>query len=254
MGDGFSGPAVPGPEPGQPGGFRLDRWLRRCKPLRLAGGLCSAAPQTQRHFFDTIGCRSGPFRTVKMPPPCLQYPGKVAFIEVAFQKIAQHQSSGAAMRVDDQHRPVFIRTRGLDIRDSGAVEQPRAELPQAQLPRHRPAIHQSKQLRKLPLESLEHRRNARGPIWSQHSRRIGDALHEHRIGTKRIIRHTLGKSAVRTAFSARLGGLGTTRAFQVRSHGGSSVAGGQCEADATGIHPGVNPGMPVQSPVAQQEH
>lgn len=90
---------------------------------------------------------------VKMPPPGLQYPGEVAFIGVAFQKVAQHQGNRAAMRDDDQPPHVFIRTRGPDIRDDGAVEQPRAKLPQAQLPQHRPTIHQIKQLRKLPLES-----------------------------------------------------------------------------------------------------
>lgn len=109
MGNGFSRPPVPGPEPGQPRHFRLDRWLRRCKPLRLAGGLCSAAPQTQRHFLHTGGSGGSPLCPVKIPPPGLKNPREVPFIEIAFQKIPQHQGSGAAVGVDDQHRPVFIR-------------------------------------------------------------------------------------------------------------------------------------------------
>ena len=181
------------------------------------GGLGGAAAQAGGQFAQRPTNAGGPQAAVKLPASGVQHGAGIAFVEIALEEVTQDQRHGTPVRINDEHGAVVVGARHVEFANGGAIQQPKAELPQAGLLWQRSAIDGGEELWKPPLKLEQRQFDSLDVPIAKHTRGVGHAGDQHIIGPEDFIGDSQGISAVEASLTARRDVLRAARAFQFRT-------------------------------------
>ena len=193
------------------------RGFGRGETSRGLFGFRSPAAQTGGEFAQGLTNAGGPQTALEFPASCVEHGPGIAFVEIALEEVTQDQRYGLSVRIHDEHRAVVVGARHFKFADGSAIEQPKAELPQAGLLWQGPAIDRGKELWKPPLKLQQRQLDALNVTIAEHTRGVGHARDQHIIGPEDFIGDGQGISAVVASLPARGDGLRAARALQIRT-------------------------------------